>query len=360
MSSRELNYVEPAAVAERAAHERSPGMLELAGRAVEQLFAGELPGDAINALCSAVASARDGASLPSFAASPHTAVARPVLDALRRRILIAASSAGDREAYAESHALLVAIEKVHDHLCGDDLYRVVDQLGGAKALELLVEVAHDMRSPLGSILFLVDRVRSGQSGAVSDAQARQLGLAYSAAFGLSALTADVMELARGSGRLMGPAPVAFVLADVFQKVHDIVRPVAEEKGLLLHIAPVARDVRLGHPAALTRVLLNLTTNACKYTERGTVTVEARPLDSSSVAFSVRDTGRGVPPEVVSRLFDTFRPRGGSLAGEQLFSSAGLGLTICRKLVAAMGGELKLDSRDHSGSQFSFALSLSAL
>jgi len=352
-----LGHVEPAAVAERAAHERSPGMLELAGRAVEQLFAGELPGDAINALCSAVASARDGASLPSFAASLHTAVARPVLDALRRRILIAASSAGDREAYAESHALLVAIEKVHDHLCGDDLYRVVDQLGGAKALELLVEVAHDMRSPLGSILFLVDRVRSGQSGDVSEAQARQLGLAYSAAFGLSALTADMMELARGSGRLMGPEPVAFVLADVLRKVHDIVRPVAEEKGLSLCVSPVARDVRMGHPAALTRVLLNLATNACKFTDQGTVTVEARPLDSNLVEFSVRDTGRGVPPEVASRLFDTFRPRGGSLAGEQLFSSAGLGLTICRKLVAAMGGRLELESVHGQSACFRFAINL---
>jgi len=324
---------------------------------VQRLFAGELPGEAIGALCSAVGSARDGCSLPSFAASPHTAVARPVLDALRRRILIAASSAGDGEAYAESHALLVAIEKVHDHLCGDDLYRVVDQMGGAKALELLVEVAHDMRSPLGSILFLVDRVRSGQSGDVSEAQARQLGLAYSAAFGLSALTADVMELARGSGRLMGPEPVAFVLADVLRKVHDIVRPVAEEKGLSLCVSPVARDVRMGHPAALTRVLLNLATNACKFTDQGTVTVEASLLDVGVIEFSVRDTGRGVPPRVAAQLFDVFRTRGGAQSREQCFSSAGLGLAICRKLVAAMGSELRMQTTSQFGSHFCFAVAL---
>lgn len=332
-------------------------MLEAAEQSVAQLFANELPGSAIGALCHAVSCARDGAPLPSFASSAHTAVARPLLDALRRHILIAATHAGDSEAYAESHLLLVAIERVHDHLCGDDLYRVVDQLGGARALELLVEVAHDMRSPLGSILFLVDRVRSGQSGEVSEAQVRQLGLAYSAAFGLTALTADLMELARGSGRLMGPEPVAFVLADVLRRVHDIVRPVAEEKGLSLRMALVARDVLMGYPAALTRVLLNLATNACKYTDRGTVTVEVAERDGGVFEFTVRDTGRGLAPDVAAWLFDTFRPRGNGRPGEHRFSSSGLGLAICRKLVTAMGGQLCLDDSREAGTCFRFELKL---
>jgi signal transduction histidine kinase len=70
---------------------------------------------------------------------------------------------------------------------------------------------------------------------------------------------------------------------------------------------------------------------------------------------VRDTGRGIPEEVMSSLFDTFRPRGTS--GEFTFSSAGLGLSICRKLVAAMGGELAVDTAPGYGTRFSFTLEL---
>ncbi len=302
---------------------------------------------------------REGREPLDFAAAPWTAVARPMLDVLRRQLLSAAAAAGDAEAYAECHALLVAMERVHDHLRRDDLYRVADQLGGAGALDLLVEVAHDMRSPLGSILFLVDRVRSGRSGEVTDSAVRQLGLAYSAAFGLSALASDVMELARGSGRLVGAEASPFTLPDVFRRLQDMVRPVAEEKGLALVLEAPPREVRLGHAAALLRVLLNLTTNACKFTAIGEVRVRATAEAGGGIRFEVRDTGRGVPPDVAARLFETFRPRTGSgtASGSQAFSSAGLGLAICRKLVAAMGGTLELESEPGRGACFRFALPL---
>lgn len=345
------------------AQARAPGvpteLLDQGLRELGALVAGTSPPEAVALLAELVRSARDGHPLPSVADSLHTARVRPLLDVLRRRILTAADAASDREAYAESHALLMALERVHDHLCRDDVYRVVDQLSGATALDLLVEVAHDMRSPLGSILFLVDRVRSGQSGAVSEPQARQLGLAYSAAFGLSALASDVMELARGSGRLMGAEPVAFTLADLFRSLQGMVGPVAEEKGLELVIHAPPRAVVHGYPAALSRVLLNLATNACKFTARGAVAVQAVPASRARVRFTVRDSGRGVPAEVAARLFDTFRPRTGSgvAVGAQAFSSAGLGLAICRKLVAAMGGELALENLAEGGSCFSFELLL---
>lgn len=286
-------------------------------------------------------------------------MARPLLDALRRQILHAAHEAADHEAYRESHQLLMAIERVSEALNSDHLCKVADQLGGAGSLELLVEVAHDMRSPLGSILFLVDNVRSGRSGALTDPAARQLGLAYSAAFGLSALASDLMELARGGGRLVGPSAEEFSVADVFRRVHDMARPVAEEKGLLFVIDAPPRDVRIGHPAALVRVLLNLATNACKFTSRGEVAVRAIPLAHDELRFEVQDTGRGVPPEVAARLYQTFRPRTGSgaSAGAYAFSSAGLGLAICRKLVAAMGGSLEMETTPNQGTRFLFTLAL---
>jgi signal transduction histidine kinase len=86
-----------------------------------------------------------------------------------------------------------------------------------------------------------------------------------------------------------------------------------------------------------------------------VELVGKQTSRTRVQFSVRDTGRGIPPEVMSTLFDTFRRR--SKPGEYTFSSAGLGLSICRKLVAAMGGELKVETALSCGTRFYFEVEL---
>jgi signal transduction histidine kinase len=111
---------------------------------------------------------------------------------------------------------------------------------------------------------------------------------------------------------------------------------------------------VGHPGALNRVLLNLTTNALKFTSSGFVEISVRSVAPSRLEFSVRDTGRGIPPQVMSSLFDPFRRRD---PGDYAFSSAGLGLSICRKLVAAMGGTLGVETSDTNGTRFFFELEL---
>jgi signal transduction histidine kinase len=227
-------------------------------------------------------------------------------------------------------------------------------LAGPSAMQLIVEVAHDMRSPLGSILFLADRLRSMQSGPLNAVQERQLGLIYSAAFGLSALAGDVIELARGGEGLVDQQPVPFSVSDLLQSVRAIVQPIAEEKGLTVRLAQPPADSRVGHPAALNRVLLNLTTNALKFTTEGGVDVSATQRTRTRLEFSVQDTGRGIPPQVMGTLFDAFRPR--ARAGEYTFSSAGLGLAICRQLVALMGGQLGVDTSD-KGTRFFFELDM---
>ena len=114
------------------------------------------------------------------------------------------------------------------------------------------------------------------------------------------------------------------------------------------------DFRVGHPGALNRVLLNLTTNALKFTSSGFVEISVKSLAPSRLEFSVRDTGRGIPPQVMSSLFDPFRRRD---PGDYAFSSAGLGLSICRKLVAAMGGTLGVETSETNGTRFFFELEL---
>jgi signal transduction histidine kinase len=232
--------------------------------------------------------------------------------------------------------------------------RFARRLGGPDALQLIIEVAHDMRSPLGSILFLAERLRSMQSGPLTAVQERQIGLIYSAAFGLSALAGDVIELARGGEGLVHQRPVPFSVADVMQSVRSIVQPIAEEKGLTIRLVPPPADSRIGQPAALNRVLLNLTTNALKFTSAGTVEVQAMQRSRTRIEFTVQDTGRGIPDEVIATLFDPFRRREGS--GVVTFSSAGLGLAISRQLVDALGGDLCVTTSE-AGTRFSFEIEL---
>jgi len=232
----------------------------------------------------------------------------------------------------------------------DPLIGGIDQAAGTG---LVVEIAHDMRSPLTSILFLVETLRKGHSGPVNHVQERQLALVYSAAFGLSAIASDVIELARGGDRLIDRTPVPFSVADLFQSVQDILLPMAEEKGLVIKLMPPASDFRVGYPSALCRVLLNLATNAVKFTSLGFVTLEARQLSPTAVEFSVQDSGPGIPAAVMGQLYEPVR----RLEAGTHFSSAGLGLAICFRLVARMDSQLKVESSPETGTRFSFEMEL---
>jgi signal transduction histidine kinase len=224
-----------------------------------------------------------------------------------------------------------------------------------EGFELIVEVAHDLRSPLTSILFLSETLRRGQSGEVSDLQRRQLGLIYSAALGMVSLASDLMELAQGGDRLVEPTPAPLAVSEVFESVCDIVRPLAEEKQIALRVLPPPADQRIGHSAALSRVLLNLVSNALRYTENGFVEITARARGLAHLEFSVRDSGPGIGQEARSVLFEPFRRRG---AGDRYgFSGAGLGLAITRRLVRAMGSELHYETSPGWGTRFFFELEL---
>lgn len=251
--------------------------------------------------------------------------------------------------------ILHAIEVVGQHLEADWSQHFTDRLSAPDGLELVVEVAHDLRSPLTSILFLAETLQRGRSGPVNPVQERQLGLIYSAAFGLSSVASDVIELARGGDRLVDLDPIPFSVTDILESVRDIVQPIAEEKNLAVRVTSPEADFRIGHPVALSRVLLNLTTNALKFTAEGAVEVTAIARNPRCIEFSVRDTGRGIPPQSMATLFEPFRRR--QKPGEYAFSGSGLGLSICRKLVEAMGSVMQVETASGYGTRFYFVLDL---
>jgi signal transduction histidine kinase len=294
----------------------------------------------------------DEPDLNEVARSP---LSRQLIELIRRLFLRDIESGGDIGYPDQIVRLLCALERVNHRLDPDWAQHFADRLSGPNGLELVVEVAHDIRSPLTSILFLAETLQRGRSGTINEIQERQLGLIYSAAFGLSSMASDVIELARGGDRLVDLDPIPFSVTDILESVRDIVLPIAEEKGLGVRLSPPGSDFRVGHPVALSRVLLNLTTNALKFTDEGQVEVFARQTTRAGIEFSVRDTGRGIPPLAMTTLFQPFRRR--IKSGDYKFSGAGLGLSICRKLVEAMGSELRVETAPDAGTRFYFELEL---
>jgi signal transduction histidine kinase len=309
---------------------------------------------AVGVLADAVRRAATGGS-PSVTGLPPFVPARRILERLRRSFLEHAEAPDVRDQSDDVVVIIRSLERVQDSLDLDAAHRFASRLTGQDAQQLVVEMAHDMRSPLGSILILAERLRAGAGGDLSPIQQRQLGLVYSAAFGLSSLAGDVIELARGGTTLVDTEAMPFSVSDVLQSIMDILRPMAEEKRLEMKASGPSADVRVGHPSALNRVLLNLATNAIKFTNTGSVTVSTREIDRSLIEFSVQDTGRGIPEHVMGSLFEAFRQR--QTPGDYAFSSAGLGLSICQKLIRAMGGELHVASELEKGTRFYFTLDL---
>jgi len=289
-----------------------------------------------------------------LSAAPRTPLSRQLLGMIRGSFLDRVQALGGADS-GQLIRLLQAMEVVGRGLEADWSQHFADRLSAPDGLELVVEVAHDLRSPLTSILFLAETLQRGRSGPVNQVQERQLGLIYSAAFGLSSVASDVIELARGGDRLVDLDPIPFSVTDILESVRDIVQPIAEEKSLAVRLTAPEADFRIGHPVALSRVLLNLTTNALKFTAEGSVDVIARQTGARRLEFSVRDTGRGIPPQSMATLFEPFRRR--QKSGEYAFSGSGLGLSICRKLVEAMGSSLSVETTMGTGTRFFFELEL---
>ena len=285
----------------------------------------------------------------------HSVPGRRLLDLVRGALIEEWRVSREPPCAEEMLTTLEAIESVRSAIKPDWSQYFGERLSQPDGWDLVVEVAHDFRSPLTSILFLAETLQRRLSGDLNELQHRQIGLVYSAALGLSQMASNMTELARGGSQHVEDEPSAFSVTDTLEAVCNIARPMAEEKGLVIRLNPPANDFRLGHPVALSHVLLNLTTNALKFTEKGLVEITCRETGPASLPFSVRDTGNGISREARQTLYSPFRRVVG--ADRYAFSSTGLGLVLCRKLVEAMGSTLRVQTKPGRGTRFHFDLEL---
>jgi signal transduction histidine kinase len=217
--------------------------------------------------------------------------------------------------------------------------------------EFLVNMSHELRTPLNTIIGFAELMFNGKAGPVSDAHREYLGDILTSSHHLLQLINDAVELAKvESGKLMF-RPERVDLADLATQVRDIVRGLAATKHIELEIqvAPNLPKVMLD-PGKLKQVLYNYLSNALKFTpESGRVTLRMRPDVHGTFRIEVEDTGIGIAPEDMHRLFVEFQQLG--TGSPERDAGTGFGLALTRRMVEAQGGSVGAQSTPAHGSVF---------
>lgn len=235
--------------------------------------------------------------------------------------------------------------------------RVAEQASSAKS-EFLSTVSHELRTPLNAILGYAQLL--GMDEGLDARQRRGIETIRTTGEHLLALINDILDLSRIEARHTELVPAPVELAPFLGSVVDVLRAKADEKNLVLALyadrslpAVVLADER-----RLRQVLLNLLGNAVRFTDRGTVSLcvtdEGRDGQCALVRIEVCDTGVGIRPEDLPIIFEPFKQVGDAKRRE---GGTGLGLTVARALVSAMGGNIEVTSEPGHGTQFSFRLRL---
>jgi two-component system sensor histidine kinase SaeS len=243
-------------------------------------------------------------------------------------------------------------------LLGQTLDEMADRLGRSIAREraaearrrdLVTAVSHDLRTPLASLQAMVEVVADG---VVDDGDTirRYAGEMRRAVGSLAQLVDDLFELVQlDAGAIEAEADRAR-LVDVVQSALAACEAQASEKGLVLESRLDSREDCLCSPH-LVRVLQNLLQNAIRHTPAdGTVRMEAR-RGPDGLEFVVEDTGEGIPEEALQHVFEPFWRGDASRSG----NGAGLGLALAKRIVEALGGQIKVESRPARGSRFAVML-----
>jgi two-component system, sensor histidine kinase len=222
--------------------------------------------------------------------------------------------------------------------------------------QFLANMSHEIRTPMNGVLGMIGLVLDRCTGLENR---EQLAAAQTAAQSLVKLLDEILDLSKIEAGKMTFETVDFELANAVEDALRIFQiPVGQKNLTLVYTCDgdCPKWVR-GDPARLRQVLLNLVGNAVKFTAQGGVRVEIRPGEQSRLRFAVEDTGIGVPLGKQEAIFDAFTQADGSHT--RRFGGTGLGLTITRRLVNLMGGELHLESEPGRGSCFFFELPLPA-
>lgn len=221
----------------------------------------------------------------------------------------------------------------------------------------LANMSHEIRTPINGIEGMLQAL---QDTDLQEEQIKYTTSALQSCKRLGRLLADILDLSRIEAGKMNIHIAPMSMASLFQQVHDLFSPLVTDTDveLLFTLDPSLPKRILGDAARLQQVLVNLVGNACKFTSSGQVDTQAwalPPLRSGycRIFFSVSDTGIGIADDKLANLFKPFSQLGAGYT--RTHQGAGLGLSICQRLVALMGGSITVQSEVGLGSCFAFAL-----
>ncbi len=223
----------------------------------------------------------------------------------------------------------------------------------------LSNMSHELRTPMNAIIGMTYMLRRNNP---DSGQMDKLGKIDNAANHLLQLLNDILDLSKIDADRMTLEQTAFMVDALTDELASLLAPRAESARLrfILDIDTRLKSLQLlGDPLRLQQILLNLAGNAIKFTERGEVRVVARIAEDNGEAvlieISVWDTGIGIAPEALERIFNPFEQADGSTTRK--YGGTGLGLPICQRLVRLMGGGIEVVSTPGAGSVFTFAIRL---
>jgi HAMP domain-containing protein/signal transduction histidine kinase/DNA-binding response OmpR family regulator len=234
--------------------------------------------------------------------------------------------------------------------------------------EFLANMSHELRTPLNSLLILSKVLSSNETGNLTSKQVDSAQTIHNAGSDLLALINDILDLSKVEAGKMDVHPGRTSLAGVRDFVERSFRPLAEEKGLQfeIEVEPEGPGSIETDELRLQQVLKNLLSNAFKFTERGSVKLSIGPappelqfageglaLADKVVAFSVSDSGIGIPPDKLRLIFEAFQQAEGSIS--RRFGGTGLGLSISREIARLLGGEIRVESMEGEGATFTLYL-----
>ena len=212
----------------------------------------------------------------------------------------------------------------------------------------LATMSHEIRTPLNGVLGMTQAMEGEKP---TPRQAEQLAVIRQAGEGLLAILNDVLDLSKIEAGKLELEAIEFDLDAVVRGVHGAFAPQAALKGVAFDLVVDGIDgVYLGDPTRVRQVLYNLVSNAIKFTQAGRIVATARDCPTG-LELTVADTGLGMSPATVARVFESFGQADASTT--RRFGGSGLGLAISRRLAELMGGEILVESQAGQGSSFTF-------